>query len=61
MVYLLLQDGLNRAYRDAEIGEMMQQNMRLLNVHHIAELNPQIDSADVVYLDPMYPISKNLP
>ena len=55
MVYLLLQDGLNRAYRDAEIGEMMQQNMRLLNVHHIAELNPQIDSADVVYLDPMYP------
>ena len=48
-------------YRDAEIGEMMQQNMRLLNVHHIAELNPQIDSADVVYLDPMYPQSKNLP
>ena len=55
VVYLLLQDGLNRAYQDAEIGEMMQQNMRLLDVHHIAELNPQIDSADVVYLDPMYP------
>ena len=55
VVYLLLQDGLNRAYQDAEIGEMMQQNMRLLNVHHIAELNPQTESADVVYLDPMYP------
>ena len=25
VVYLLLQDGLNRAYQDAEIGEMMQQ------------------------------------
>ena len=54
-VYLLLQDGLNRAYQDAEIGEMMQQNMRLLDVHHIAKLNPQTESADVVYLDPMYP------
>ena len=55
VVYLLLQDGLKRAYQDAEIGEMMQQNMRLLDIHHIAELNPQVDSADVVYLDPMYP------
>ena len=55
VVYLLLQNGLNRAYQDAEIGEMMQQNMRLLDVHHIAELNPQTESADVVYLDPMYP------
>ena len=26
VVYLLLQDGLNRAYQDVEIGEMMQQN-----------------------------------
>ena len=55
VVYLLLQDGLNRAYQDAEIGEMMRQNMQLLDVHHIAELNPQTESADVVYLDPMYP------
>ena len=55
MVYLLLQDGLNRAYQDAEIGEMMQQNMQLLGIHHIAELNPKTESADVVYLDPMYP------
>ena len=55
VVYLLLQDGLNRAYQDAEIGEMMQQNMQLLDIHHITELNPQTESADVVYLDPMYP------
>ena len=55
VVYLLLQDGLNRAYQDAEIGEMMRQNMQLLDVHHIAELNPQTEGADVIYLDPMYP------
>ena len=55
VVFLLLQDGLNRAYQDEEIGEMLQQNLRLLNVHHINELDPNIDYADVVYLDPMYP------
>ncbi|AAU38975.1 MULTISPECIES: class I SAM-dependent methyltransferase [Basfia] len=55
VVYLLLQDGLRRAYADPEIGEMMQKNMQLLPVHHITELNPFEDFADVVYLDPMYP------
>ncbi|OOF65174.1 class I SAM-dependent methyltransferase [Rodentibacter sp. Ppn85] len=55
VVYLLLQDGLKRAYQDQEIGEMLRQNLRLLNVRHINELNPETDFADVVYLDPMYP------
>ncbi|AOF53240.1 DNA polymerase I [Rodentibacter caecimuris] len=55
IVYLLLQDGLNRAYQDEEIGEMLWQNLRLLTVRHIHELNPETDFADVVYLDPMYP------
>ena len=55
VVFLLLQDGLNRAYQDEEIGEMLQQNLRLLNVHHINELDPNSNYADVVYLDPMYP------
>ena len=55
VVYLLLQDGLNRAYQNAEIGAMLRQNLRLLNVRQINELNPQTDCADVVYLDPMYP------
>ena len=55
VVFLLLQDGLNRAYQDEEIGEMLQQNLHLLNVHHINELDPNTDYADVVYLDPMYP------
>lgn len=55
VVFLLLQDGLKRAYADPEIGEMMRQNMQLLNVRHISQLNPATDCADVVYLDPMYP------
>ncbi|OOF45056.1 class I SAM-dependent methyltransferase [Rodentibacter trehalosifermentans] len=55
VVHLLLQDGLNRAYQDEEIGEMLQQNLRLLPARHIRELSPETDCADVVYLDPMYP------
>ncbi|EEX49552.1 class I SAM-dependent methyltransferase [Pasteurella dagmatis] len=55
VVRLLLQDGLQRAYADSEIGAMMKQNMRLLPVDHIGQLNPETDFADVVYLDPMYP------
>ncbi|MCK3658004.1 DNA polymerase I [Pasteurellaceae bacterium Pebbles2] len=55
VVHLLLQDGLRRAYADPEIGAMLQQNLRLLPYSHIAELDPQVDFADVVYLDPMYP------
>ncbi|WP_040976880.1 class I SAM-dependent methyltransferase [Necropsobacter massiliensis] len=55
VVYLLLQDGLRRAYQDAEIGTMMRHNMHLLPRGHIAALDPVADCADVVYLDPMYP------
>lgn len=55
VVFLLLQDGLQRAYADTEIGAMLQTNLQLLNVKHLSELNPQTDFADVVYLDPMYP------
>lgn len=55
VVYLLLQDGLQRAYQDPEIGTMLAQNLRLLDVSHINQLDPRCDFADVVYLDPMYP------
>lgn len=55
IVCALLEDGLNRAYLDPEIGAFMQERMRLAAVRSIAELNPDSDFADVVYLDPMYP------
>ncbi|TDQ57721.1 16S rRNA (guanine1516-N2)-methyltransferase [Mesocricetibacter intestinalis] len=54
-VYLLLQDGLRRAYADPHIGAMLSNNLQLLNESHIRNLDPQQISADVVYLDPMYP------
>lgn len=55
VVCALLEDGLNRAYQDPEIGEFMQARMQLSPVRDIAELALTQAQADVVYLDPMYP------
>ncbi|OBX06084.1 methyltransferase [Gallibacterium salpingitidis] len=55
VVAALLADGLQRAYQDAEIGEFMQQRMKLLPIKTINELDPQQHYFDVVYLDPMFP------
>ncbi len=55
VVAALLEDGLRRAYEDAEIGEWMRERMHLVHgssLNTLAELGEQ---ADVVYLDPMYP------
>lgn len=55
IVAALLEDGLNRAYQDLEIGEFMQERMILADVRNISQLDPKLQFADVVYLDPMYP------
>ena len=55
VVAALLEDGLARAYADAEIGEFMQERMQSVAVSHIAQLDCEKEQADVVYLDPMYP------
>ncbi|KFZ37578.1 16S rRNA methyltransferase [Shewanella mangrovi] len=56
VVAALLDDGLQRAYQDAEIGDWMQQRLHLLPSHHIELLADEMAaSVDVVYLDPMYP------
>ena len=55
IVAALLEDGLNRAYQDAEIGGFMQQRMQLADVRSILEFPQEQPIADVVYLDPMYP------
>lgn len=55
VVAALLEDGLRRAYDDAEIGEWMRERMSLVHgssLTTLAELGYQVD---VVYLDPMYP------
>ncbi|MBF0785388.1 16S rRNA (guanine(1516)-N(2))-methyltransferase [Muribacter muris] len=55
IVCALLEDGLQRAYQDAEIGGFMQQRMVLADARTIEALSPDTEFADVVYLDPMYP------
>lgn len=55
IVALLLQDGLQRAYEDPEIGEWMQQRMQLVHASSLTDLHHKGLTADVVYLDPMYP------
>lgn len=55
IVGALLEDGLQRAYKDLEIGHFMRERMVLLPHSSITGLNPDLDSVDVVYLDPMYP------
>lgn len=55
VVAALLEDGLARAYADAEIGKFMQERMQLVAVSNIAQLDCETEQADVVYLDPMYP------
>ncbi|TNG94572.1 hypothetical protein FHQ28_02465 [Pasteurellaceae bacterium USgator11] len=55
VVFALLQDGLQRAYQDTEIGEWLQHRMQLLSANNLTALSPIQDCADVVYLDPMYP------
>ncbi|MEL0630089.1 class I SAM-dependent methyltransferase [Psychromonas aquatilis] len=52
----LLEDGLERAYLDAEIGDWMQQRMRLTHASGYDYLKDH--QADVVYLDPMFPHKK---
>jgi 16S rRNA (guanine1516-N2)-methyltransferase len=52
----LLEDGLERAYMDYEIGEWMQQRMKLQFGSGYEFLKE--NDTDVVYLDPMFPHKK---
>lgn len=55
VVAALLEDGLRRAYEDADIGEWMQERMSLVHGSSLEALTDVGQQADVVYLDPMYP------
>ena len=57
VIAVLLRDGLRRAARDAEIGRMVSERLRL-HCGDGRELLPRLAATrqpDVVYLDPMYP------
>lgn len=55
VVAALLEDGLRRAYQDAEIGDWMRERMRLFHGSSLEALAKLEQDVDVVYLDPMYP------
>ena len=55
VVAALLQDGLSRAYQDSGIGEWLQQRLSLVHASSLNALPELGISAEVVYLDPMYP------
>ncbi|MCL1138211.1 class I SAM-dependent methyltransferase [Shewanella pneumatophori] len=59
VVAALLEDGLRRAYEDAEIGDWMRERMSLFHGSSIDSLADAAKASstevDVVYLDPMYP------
>lgn len=55
VVAALLEDGLNRAYDDPDIGEWMRERMRLIPKTILKEVTTYVPDVDVVYLDPMYP------
>ncbi|ODQ00334.1 class I SAM-dependent methyltransferase [Salinivibrio sp. SS2] len=63
VVAALLDDGLQRAYQDEEIGTWMRARMTLLHASSAQALTemaqtPGLQRPDVVYLDPMYPHKK---
>lgn len=55
VVAALLDDGLQRAYRDAEVGPWAQQRLKLSHLESASALTAQRPRPHVVYLDPMYP------
>ncbi|QYJ80701.1 class I SAM-dependent methyltransferase [Shewanella acanthi] len=55
VVAALLEDGLRRAYQDAEIGDWMRERMKLFHGSSLEALAKLEQDVDVVYLDPMYP------
>lgn len=64
VVAALLDDGLERAKQDSEIGDWVSERMSLLHAssHDALEqlaADPNFVKPDVVYLDPMYPHPEN--
>lgn len=64
VVAALLDDGLERAKQDAEIGGWVTERMSLIHASSLNALSdlasdPQFSQPDVVYLDPMYPHPEN--
>ncbi len=55
VVAALLDDGLQRGYRDVEIGGWLQERLTLLHASSLTALADLQPKPEVVYLDPMFP------
>lgn len=55
VVAALLEDGLNRAYQDAEVGIWLPDRLSMIYHNSVEGLANITDKPDVVYLDPMFP------
>ena len=55
VVAALLADGLDCAYQDPTIGQLLQKQLRLIYNSSLHGLSLYQDKPDVVYLDPMFP------
>ena len=55
VVAALLADGLDRAYQDTTIGQLLQKQLHLIYNSSLLGLNSYQERPDVVYLDPMFP------
>ncbi|WP_392560504.1 class I SAM-dependent methyltransferase [Orbus mooreae] len=55
VVAALLDDGLNRAYQNVEIGNWLIDRLSLTYSNSLDKLSDITDKPDVVYLDPMFP------
>ncbi|KAB8313429.1 16S rRNA (guanine(1516)-N(2))-methyltransferase RsmJ [Erwinia endophytica] len=55
VVAALLDDGLQRGYQNAEIGDWLRERLTLTHASSLAALHEMREKPDVVYLDPMYP------
>lgn len=55
VVAALLADGLERAYKDLEIGTWLKERLLLIHSSSLVALSQQTEKPDVVYLDPMFP------
>jgi len=51
----LLSDGLNRAHKDLATGEIIKNNLTLMQQNSLSLSPESTDTFDTVYLDPMYP------
>lgn len=54
VVAALLEDGLERAQLNSEIGNMVENQMQLIHASSIEAMDT-VNPPDVIYLDPMYP------